>query len=342
MIWPERRCRRSFLKKTGVLALSTMASIVLLPEDSDAFLFSKKELKVTKTRLAMGTFVAMTAIHSSRDQAEEAFGLAFDEVNRLGKLLSRHDASSPVSELNRSGSLVDPPSELIELLELSQYYFKNTQGAFDITVKPLVDLYQESFKAGRKPFDSEIESLLQLINGKGIQYNPAEVRFALDSMQITFDGIAKGLIVDRASEILTQQGVTNHLINAGGDIRASGSAAQGRKWKIGIQDPDKKGEYPYILEMQSGAVATSGNYEIYYDEEKVFHHIIDTKTGRSPQLTTSVSVTARSVAEADALATAVFVMGPEHGLNWVNRQPHNECYIITRNQEKLQSYEWVQ
>jgi thiamine biosynthesis lipoprotein len=332
--------RRSFLKLSGLLGLGAASAALLPAEKAEAFLFGKGEYKVTKTRLAMGTYVAMTAIHSSRDEAENAIGLAFEEIERLNGVLTRFESSSPVGELNASGKLVAPPREVQELVARSLYYNRETNGAFDITVKPLIDLYKDSFAAGRQPSESEVSEMLQRIGTDKIRFQGGDVHLAHSDMGITLDGIAKGYIVDRASEVLAKHGIVNHLINAGGDIRTSGIAAKGRAWTVAIQDPNKSKDFPDVITMKDGAIATSGNYEVYYDREKVFHHIIDGKSGHSPQLSTSVTVIAPSVMDADALATSVFVMEPVAGVQFINSQPDTECYIIDKQGRTSHSQGW--
>lgn len=334
------RKRRSFLKYSGLLGLGTMAGVILPAEHAEALLFSKKEFKVSTTRLAMGTFVAMTAIHPSRDQAEEAFGLAFEEINRLSRMLSRHDHTSPVAELNRSGQVSEVPAEVQEVVARSLYYHRETLGMFDITVKPLVDLYQTCSAEGREPREAEINRILAAVGSDGLQIDGHSLRFARAEMGITLDGIAKGYVVDRASDVLRQHGIVNHLINAGGDIRTSGSAVRGKKWSVAIQDPEKQRSYPDIIEMGSGAIATSGNYEVYYDREKLFHHIVNGRSGHSPLLSTSVSVLAPTVLEADALSTAIFVFEPEAGIAFINAQPDCECFIVERHGTIRMSAGW--
>ena len=157
---------------------------------------------------------------------------------------------------------------------------------------------------------------------------------------ITLDGIAKGYIVDRASEIISGYDIGNHLINAGGDIRTLGARADKRPWAVAIQDPLKRKDYPDIIHMNNGAIATSGNYEVYYDNEKMFHHIVDPRTGLSPQLSTSVSVTASSTMEADALSTSIFVMNPVNGTRLINSLPHSECLVIEKDGTQLKSRGW--
>lgn len=332
--------RRSFIKSAGLLSLGAASATLIPVQRAEAVLFGKKEYKVSKTRVAMGTYVNMTAIHPSRDEAENAFGLAFAEIDRLNKLLSRYDADSPVYQLNKNGSLHKAPQEVLELVARSLYYHGQTDGAFDITVKPLVDLYKDNFAAGQKPSDSQIQSALKNIGTEHLRFASGNISFSKSDMGITLDGIAKGYIVDRASEILAQNGITNHLINAGGDIRTNGSAAKGKPWTIAVQDPAKRKEYPDVITMMNGAIATSGNYEVYYDNEKMFHHIIDSRTGYSPKLSTSVTVQATTVMDADALSTSVFVLQPNAGVNFINGQQGCECFVVETSGATHHSQGW--
>ena len=155
--------RRSFLKLSGLLGLGAASAALLPTEKAEAFLFGKKQYKVTKTRLAMGTFVAMTAIHSSQDEAEQAIGLAFEEIDRLNGMLTRYEDGSAVGQFNTTGVLEEIPEEMKELVGRSLYYNHVTGGAFDITVGPLIDLYKTSFAAGNTPSESEIQKALKLV-----------------------------------------------------------------------------------------------------------------------------------------------------------------------------------
>jgi len=332
--------RRSFLKLSGLLGLGATSALMLPGEKAEAFLFNSNEYKVTKTRLAMGTFVAMTAIHSSKDEAEHAIGLAFTEIDRLSEILTHFETGSPVGSLNKSGKLEHAPQEVLELIARSLYYHQQTGGAFDITVKPLVDLYKRSFSAGNSPSESQIDAALKLVGTEKIRFQSGSVQFTRSEMAITLDGIAKGYIVDRASEVLSENGLFNHLINAGGDIRTRGMAAKGKAWTVAVQDPQKSREYPDIITLQDGAIATSGNYEIFYDKEKLFHHIIDSRTGHSPLLSTSVTVVAPTVMDADALSTSVFVLEPAAGVQFINSQQDCECFIMAKNGTITRSDGW--
>jgi len=334
--------RRSFLRLSGVLGIGLATAGLAIPTGAEAVRFNHKLYKISKTRLAMGTFVSMTLLHTSRDQSEAAMEEAFLEIDRLARAISRFDETTPVAQLNREGMLKDVPPEMAEVIGRSLAYYRISNGAFDISVKPVVDLFKQKFSdgTGMGPSDAELREALRVVNGSDIEFTGRTVRFKRPGMGITLDGIAKGYIVDRASAVLSRNGITNHLINAGGDIRTVGSRRDGKPWTIAVQDPKKKGHYPDIIHLTDGAVATSGNYEIYFDREKMFHHIVDPRTGQSPDESASVSVLADTAMEADALSTTVFVMAPERGTRFINSCPRCESLVVTKDNQKVTSSGW--
>jgi len=333
--------RRSFLKFSGILGFG-MASAGIIPMTAEAVRFNKKLYKVSETRLAMGTFVSMTLIHPNKDQAEEAMGMAFLEIHRLTGLLNRFDDKTAVAQLNKDGYLNDIPPEMTEVVAAALHYHQMSQGAFDITVKPLVDLFEE--KLGGKnqlfPTQKEMKQALDLVGSQKIRLDERKMLFRKPGMGITLDGIAKGYVVDQVSQLLSKHEIENHLINAGGDIRTRGAKGDNRPWKVAIEDPSKTKNYPDIIQMRDGAVATSGNYEIFYDREKMFHHIVDPSSGLSPDLKNSVSVRADTTMEADALSTSVFVMTPERGIEFMNALPRVEGLVVAKDGTLLKSRGW--
>ena len=333
--------RRSFLKLSGILGLG-MASAGIIPTTVEAVKFNRKMYKVSETRLAMGTFVSMTLIHSSKDQAEEAMGMAFQEIHRLSGLLNRFDDKTAVGQLNKDGYLIDIPPEMTEVVAAALRYHQMSQGAFDITVKPLVDLFEEKLSGKNQlpPTQKEMKQALKLVGSQKIQLGEGKMVFQKPGMGITLDGIAKGFIVDRTSEHLSKLKIENHLINAGGDIRTKGAKGDNRPWRVAIEDPSKKKNYPDVIQMRDGAVATSGNYEIYYDRERMFHHIVDPSSGLSPDLKNSVSVRADTTMEADALSTSVFVMNPVKGIEFMNALPRCEGLVVAKDGSLLKSRGW--
>jgi thiamine biosynthesis lipoprotein len=333
--------RRSFLRISGTLGLG-LASSGIIPATAEAVKFNREMYKVSKTRLAMGTFVSMTLVHTSRDKAEEAIGLAFEEIDRLTRSMNRFDDKTAVAQLNSEGFLSDIPPEVAEVVLRALHYNKLSEGAFDITVKPIVDLFKRSFEDGKggRPSNEELEKAVRLVGSDKIELKGRTIRFKSPGMGITLDGIAKGYIVDRASRLLESHKIKNHLINAGGDIRTVGARLDRKPWTVAIQDPMKRKKYPDIIRMTEGAVATSGNYEVYFDKEKMFHHIVDPTTGLSPELSSSVSVLARTAMDADALSTSVFVMNPRGGTRFINSLKGCECLVLGKEGEIFKTQGW--
>lgn len=333
--------RRAFLKLSGLLGLG-LATSTVIPCTAEAVSFNREFQKVSRTKLAMGTVVSMTLIHPSQDQAEEAIGRAFEEIDRLSALMNRFDNGSAITCLNRDAYLNDLSFEVAEVISRGLYYYKLSGGIFDISVKPIIDLFNKELTDKKKiiPADLKISPILKLIGSDKIELKGRSIRFKRPGMGITLDGIAKGYIVDCASEILSSYKIKNHLINAGGDIRTSGKNISKKPWTIAIQDPQKNRQYPCIITLTNGAIATSGNYEIYFDREKMFHHIINPKNGLSPDLNISVSVIAKSAMDADALSTSVFVMPSLQGAKFIDSIPGCGSLVMTKKGRLFQSNGW--
>jgi len=330
--------RREFIKRSAALFLG-LASGVMLPNVSEAVRFDKTRYKVSRTNLLIGTVVSITVVDESKEKADEAIGAAFEEIRRLEGLLSRFDSKSPVALLNHEGSLKALPPEVISMVSDSIRFNRITGGAFDITVKPVLDVYEDAFKKGSVPNEEEISDAMKRVGAEHINIAGSDVTFKRHGMSITLDGIAKGFIVDRAAERISHLGVRDFLINAGGDIRVSGERKEGGPWKIAIEDPKKTRNYPDVISLSQGAIATSGNYEVFYDNERLFHHIVDPYSGRSPLELDSASVVAKTCKEADALSTSLFVMGPSKAKGFEDTYPC-QYLLITRDGRVFASKGW--
>jgi thiamine biosynthesis lipoprotein len=334
----RRGDRRTFLKACGALGAGAAAGGVLQAV-FDVVKIGSGRSGVTQTRLAMGTFVTMTAVDDSRDRAEEAIGRAYEEIDRLVGIFSRHDSATPLSLLNQDGVLLDAPPEFIDLVRRSVTFHNASRGAFDVTVKPLVDLFGRGAN-GSAATQREIEDALTRVGTDKVEIGARSLRFMEDGMGITLDGIAKGHIVDRASRVLCDYGIRDHLVNAGGDIRAAGQPSDRPAWRIAVQDPEKRRNYPAVVELNNGAIATSGDYEVFFDREKIRHHIIDPRTGSSPLVADSVSVVSGTVMEADALSTAVMVLGPHDGVRLIDSLDRTECLVLADDGARYRSKGW--
>lgn len=310
--------------------------------------------RVTGSRPSMGTLVSVTAIHTSVDLAQEAVGSAFREMDRLVALLNRYDPGSAVSALNERGVLLGPPPEVSRVLQGALVCHRVSRGAFDPTVQPLVDRLRATRATtgagpgappglraiADPPSRQEVLELLERVDAGAVEVGPRAIRLKKEGMGVTLDGIAKGYVVDRMAGLLSERGLTDFLVNAGGDVRAAGRREDGRSWRVGIQDPDKTGLFPDIVTLDGMAVATSGSYEIYFDPDRVHHHIVDSRNGSSPRQSRSVSVVAPTAMEADALATGVFLMDPEAGAAFIDSLPQCACLIIDRKGRQVRSARW--
>jgi thiamine biosynthesis lipoprotein len=331
--------RRAFLSLTGTLSLGVATIGIPLP--TEAVKFDRTLHKVSKSQLGMGTFINMIVFHPSTGEAEEAMGRAFDEINRLTSLMTRFQSTSHIGHLNATGSLKGAPSEIMEVLRSSLRYHFISQGTFDITVLPIVDLYKHSFQANNAPPSPQaLQGAMDRVGSQHLIVTNDSVSFARSGMEVTLDGIAKGYIIDRAMDLLRQQKIQHALINAGGDIVVHGGKGEGKPWSIGIQDPWNRKRYVNVVTLNSGAIATSGNYEVFFDREKLFHHLISPNTGTPAPSIASVSIRAAHAMEADALATTAYVMGPDKGYQFIRQVRGAEGLIIKNRNHKISSSGW--
>ncbi len=298
--------------------------------------------RITAAKPAMGTLVVLTAVHPSRDRIEEAFGQAGEEIDRLVDVFNRYDPASPVGVLNQQGRLTGPPPELLEVVARALRYWRLSEGTFDMTVRPLVDLLGRRDRQGDPdpPRPEELRAALELVGSHDVTLTRRAIGLRRSGMGITLDGIAKGYVVDRVCRLLRRHRLRRFLVNAGGDIRAAGGKEAGQPWTVAVRDPGGGQDFPELLELRDGAVATSGSYEVYLDRERLFHHIVDTRTGRSPQSSVSVTVRAPTAMAADALATAAFALQPAAAVAWVDRLARCAALVIDRDDRMVRSGRW--
>jgi thiamine biosynthesis lipoprotein len=331
--------RRAFLSLTGTLSLGV--ATVGIPLPTEAVKFNRTLYKVSKSQLGMGTFINMIVFHPSKEEAEETMGRAFAEINRLTGLMTRFQSTSYIGHLNATGSLKGAPPEVMEVLHSSIRYHTISRGAFDITVMPIVDLYEHSFQANNAPPSPQaLQEVMDRVGSQHLTVTEDSVSFARSGMEVTLDGIAKGYILDRAMDLLRRQNIQHALINAGGDIVVHGGKGEGKPWSIGIQDPWNRKRYVDVVTLNSGAIATSGNYEVFFDREKLFHHLIVPKKGTPAPSIASVSIQAANAIEADALATTAYVIGPDKGNRFIQQVRGAEGLIIRNRKHKISSSGW--
>ena len=294
--------------------------------------------RVRQTRTQMGTLVTISAVHPDAEAARMMVASTFDEIERLESLLSRHRVGTPVWSLNETGVVRAPPRELLEVVRKGMDYWALTAGAFDMTIAPLLNLYYSSFaETGVAPPREEIQRALALVGSEHVRVSDGEIAFEKAGMAVTLDGIAKGYIVDRAVEVLRKRGAERVLVNAGGDMASAGEALGGDAWRIALQDPRVPDGSLGVVRLQGESIATSGDYMQFLTPDMSLHHILDPRTGLSPEHTSGVSVVAPSAMAADALSTATLVLGPGEGMELLDRLDGIEGMIITKDQTVLRS-----
>ena len=283
----------------------------------------------------MGTMVNLTVVSDDSPAAESAAEATFDRMSRLEAKLSRWQPDSEVSVLNRTGQLDPAGGDLLAIIELSRRIGRLSDGAFDITVLPLLELYkQHKETADRLPSDAAVQEALELVDYRQLRVDGSRVYFEKPGMGITIDGAGKGYIVDEGIKELVSAGFQNVLLEAGGDLVAAGQKRPGQPWRIGIRSPRQESAGELVrLDVVDRAVATSGDYLQAFTADYKHHHIIDPRTGHSSAELASCTLTAPTAVEADTLATMAMVVGPSRTEQILEQLPGREGYLISKDLE---------
>ncbi|BDD07844.1 FAD:protein FMN transferase [Fulvitalea axinellae] len=281
----------------------------------------------------MGGRFSITIMANDSAEAGKYLDLAITEIKRVEALISSWDKKSQTSEINRNAGLkpVKVDRELFKLIERSISLSKLTDGAFDISFASAGKLWRFDGSMKKLPTEAEIRKSVVTVDYRNIVLDKtaSTVFLKTKGMKIGFGAVGKGYVADRVRSMLISEGVGAGIIDASGDLRVWGTRPDGEEWKIAITDPADKRKTLAVLPISSGAVVTSGNYEKFAKiDGKRYAHIIDPRTGWPARGLVSVTVFAPSAEIADALATSIFVMGTEAGLNRIDQMPSTECLII--------------
>lgn len=323
--------RRTFYFLT---ALAMGMCLACSPKDNDA--------TVKRTRLLMGTLAEITVPGPDSPDKQAAIDKAFDEIKRIENLMSVRLKDSDVSRINKmaGGEFITVSPETAKLIREGIRWGEASQGSFDISVGPLVKLWDFDGGRNKVPDAKSLSAAASLVDYKNILIDGNKVRLRLPGMALDMGGIAKGYAVDRAVAVLRENGALAAIVNAGGDLMAYGTRADGKPWAIGLQHPRQPEELSMSFTADSSsagtAAATSGDYQKYFILENVrYHHILDPTTGMPRRGVTSATVIAPSVMQADALATAVFILGPVKGKALLDKLAGVEGMWIMENGDKL-------
>ena len=253
---------------------------------------------------ALGAETSIQLYSDDKNEADVIFEGALSIIEKYERLFSIYDRDSLASQLNEDGKLENLDIDFVKLVKLSKDFYRHTNGAFDISIQPLWNLYKDHFDGNdEEKIENKIKQVLALVGSDNILLSNKSVSFANPGMGISFNGIAQGYITDKVTDYLKSNGFKNVLVDMG-EYRAIGLQENGEPWRIGLLDPFDAVSIADVIEMDGGAVATSGGYGNEFDASGKYHHLFDPRSGRSSALYASVTVRAKDATTADALSTA--------------------------------------
>ncbi|MFV5693195.1 FAD:protein FMN transferase [Flavobacterium sp. LT1R49] len=295
--------------------------------------FASAQVTHKRTLSMLGSPFEMTVVAKDIPEADFYIDMSVAEVSRLENLISDWIPTTPISQVNRFAGIkpVKVPQEVFDLVERSIKISELTSGAFDISYASMDKIWKFDGSMTRMPTPEEIKKSVSKVGYKNIILNHknSTIFLKLEGMKLGLGGIGQGFIADKIKFLLTSKGVAAGIVNISGDINTWGKQTNGEKWKVGIKNPLNKNKIFATFPLDDSAVETSGSYEKYVTfNGKRYSHIIDTRTGYPATGVISVSVFAKTTELADALATGIFVMGVDVGLDLVNQLPGVGCIYV--------------
>ena len=281
---------------------------------------------------SMDTYMSLVAVG---DGAFDVLQQTANEINTLEQRLSRTIDTSDVAQLNANGTAV-LSNDTAALLRSALEYSAETNGAFDVTIAPLVALWGITTDSPRVPLQEEIDALLQLVGSEHVRLDGDTA--ALDEgCTIDLGGIGKGYASDKAAELFAGSSISGGFVSLGGNVYVHGTTAEGKPWNVAIQDPNNTEGFACTLHLSDAFVVTSGGYQRYFTapDGTVYQHIIDPATGYPVQNgLLSVSIVARRAdggtgTMADAYSTALYVMGEDGAVDFWRQQGTFDMVLVT-------------
>lgn len=290
-----------------------------------------KQKLYTDDFIAMDTFFSITVPEENQSVVEGVKAL----VNEINRLLNVNNSESDIAKINKnSGEYVKVKNMTFEILTKAKEIAERTNGHFDPTIEPLVKLWDFSNRV--VPDETKLKDTLPLVNHNYININEETKSIMLDKcgMEVNVGAIAKGFAAEKLKQYLLNERVRHALISAGGNTYALGTKPDGSPWKIAIRHPRKKDHILGYVELNDMAVDTSGDYERFFVKDGIrYHHILDPKTGYPASGLISVTVITKDPVKADALATALFVMGSDKAKRYVKSLKDIEAIMVTEKME---------
>jgi FAD:protein FMN transferase len=324
-------------KRSAASAFSRTVAVLKLVEAVDA---QQQLHRHEATRLSMGCVYAIEAYSPDGEALPRVVEEAFDEVDRIDRLMSHYKADSALSQINREAAHrpVSVAAELFDLVAASMRYNRDSGGAFDITVGPLMKAWGFFRGEGRVPTPYELAAAHGHVGGGHVILDPAAktIRFSHAGVELDLGGIAKGYAVDRAASLLRERRIASALISAGGSTIYGFGAPPGRAaWEVTLQDPIDPRNTALTVHLKDRAFSVAGASEKSFEAGGVeYSHIVDPRNGRPVQGVLSVAVLASTGTAGDALDNAFFVLGPKHSPPYLNALAAAEVFFLLPDQKR--------
>jgi thiamine biosynthesis lipoprotein len=277
----------------------------------------------------MGTVAEIAVAAADRQIADRAMAFGFQALHAVDQRMSIYQPASELSRLNRlaANTWVHTDADILTVTAEALHMSRQSDGALDVTILPLMRLWGFVQREGRIPTIAELQVTLPLVDYRHLHLDASRraIRFAREGVQLDFGGIAKGFAIDQAVAVLLEQGVNHALVNAGGHLFALGTTTTETAWVVDIQHPHVANRSLATIRVHNQSVATSGNYENYFEQHgRRYGHLINPRTGYPVEEVASVTVLAKTAMQADAVSTAAFVLGPDQGFALLERLPNVE------------------
>ena len=307
-------------------------TLVLMSLFLSIFILSGQK-SYSESSILMGSSFEITVVTEGEDFAKESLAIAKKEIIRIENLISSWDQKSETSRINRNAGIaaVEVSKELFDLIFRAQQISKLSSGAFDLTFAAIDKLWNFDGRESEMPNPDALKASVFNIGYQLIELDEESLTVFLPKkgMKIGFGAIGKGYAADRAKQLLVERGVLGGIINASGDMNTWGTKPDGSSWTIGIVNPMNNKKVFSWFSLEHNAVVTSGDYEKFTQiNGRRYSHIIDPRTGIPSQGIVSCTIFAGKAELADAIATAIFVMGVESGLFLIDQLPDIEAILI--------------
>ncbi|MDD2851315.1 MAG: FAD:protein FMN transferase [Desulfuromonadaceae bacterium] len=323
-------------RKTGLLFVA-----ILLIGGLATLQYFRRSYEYSSDQFLMDTLVSIKAYGKDPSTVKRAVAAAYAEMHRIAELADGFPQpgtatyrSSDVCRINEQAGKkpVRVDADIMAMLLLAKKYNQMSDGAFDVTIGPVMDLWGFGDKNPHVPSQEQIRSALTLVNSNDLMIDEQQhtVFLRRAGMKLDLGALAKGYATEKAIQALKKNGIRKALLDAGGSIRVLGVNLRNAPWRIGIKDPRKADAIVAVLPLQDASAVTSGDYYRYFEAGgKRYHHILDPRTGYPATSNMSVTVVTQDAGLADILSTVFFILSPDKALEMARKMAGVELFMIT-------------